>query len=81
MRSVASVFTQVNYSGFRAALALHQVGKISSGGYETVIYDQDDLPLAISHAASIDERGRCHPTSYYVRSDAMAFTQPDQHAA
>ena len=34
---------------------------------KTVIYDAEGDILGIVQAASIDERGRCHPTEYFLR--------------
>lgn len=81
MRTTRSIFTQVNYAGFRAAMGQHQSGNINRGGFETVICDSEGLPLAIVHAASIDERGRSHGAKYFVRSDAITFSQHDRQAA
>ena len=81
MRSTSSIFTQVNYAGFRAVMAQHLSGNVNHGGYETVICDSQGLPLAIVHAASIDERGRSHRASYFVRTDTLAVSQDDRQAA
>lgn len=64
----ASVFTQVDYREFRQSMAAIDTAKIHNKGYETVIYDRDRNILAIMHAASIDETGRCYPATYYVRN-------------
>lgn len=62
-----SFFVKVDYQEFKRRLNRSPGCDIRRKGYETVIYDSDGDILAIVHAASIDEKGRCYPTEYYLR--------------
>ena len=59
-------FAQVDYKEFRRRMNRNAV-QVSRTGYETVLYDAEGDLLGIMHAASIDERGKVHPTAYYLR--------------
>lgn len=67
-------FTQVEYREFRRRLN-REAANVSHKGYETVVYDTVGDILGIMYAASIDERGRCHPTEYYLRRTDPVQTQ------
>lgn len=67
MKSLDSFFVRVDYREFKRRLNRCPSPDIRRKAYETVIYDEDGDILGIVHAASIDERGRCHPTEYYLR--------------
>jgi hypothetical protein len=64
--SARQFFCQVDASEFRRRIN-RDAGKIKRSGYETVIFDSAGDILGIMHAASIDEKGRVHPTQYYLR--------------
>ena len=63
----SSFFARVDQCEFRGRLNRSPGCDIRRGDYETVIYDNLGDILAIMHAASIDESGRCHPTEYFLR--------------
>jgi len=67
MRANESFFVRVDYQEFKRRLNRCARPAIRRRAFETVIYDPDGDVLGIVHAASIDERGRCHPTEYYLR--------------
>lgn len=67
MRSTDSFFVRVDYREFKRRLNRCPRADVRRKGYETVILDEEGDILGIVHAASIDERGRCHPTEYYLR--------------
>ena len=66
-----SVFTKVDYRQFRQHMADIRSNTIKCKGFETVIFDASGDIQAIVHAASIDERGQCHPAEYHIRSSAL----------
>ena len=81
MKSLDSFFVRVDYREFKRRLNRCPSADIRRKAYETVIYDEDGDILGIVHAASIDERGRCHPTEYYLRRlDPPAGLSPRQVA-
>lgn len=61
---------QVEYTQFRNILSLAAGQKVKNRGLNTIVYDQDNHPLAILKAASIDALGRCRPAEYYIRCSA-----------
>ncbi|MBN4055537.1 hypothetical protein JYU12_02210 [bacterium AH-315-K03] len=65
------VFTQVNYRQFRQFMDSITTTVIKGKGYETAIYDNHANIKAIVHAASIDEKGRIHPSEYYIKATAL----------
>ncbi|MFM7273662.1 MAG: hypothetical protein ACKO4A_07375 [Gammaproteobacteria bacterium] len=67
MKSLESFFVRVDYREFKRRLNRAPNADIRRKGYETVIYDAEGDILGIVQAASIDERGRCHPTEYFLR--------------
>lgn len=62
-----SFFVRVDYREFKRRLNCSPGCEIRHKGYETVIFDNVGDILGIVHAAAIDEKGRCHPTEYYLR--------------
>ena len=66
-----SIFTRVDYEQFRAFVDAFPTGRIRNRGYETAIYDRHGDILATVYAASIDERGKCHPAEYYIRAVSL----------
>lgn len=62
-----SFFIRVDYPEFRRRLNLCSGRDVRQRAWETVIYDGEGDILGIVHAASIDEKGRVHPTEYYLR--------------
>lgn len=67
MKSNSSFFVRVDYSEFKRRLNRNPGCDIRRKAYETVICDGEGDVLGIVHAASIDEKGRVHPTEYYLR--------------
>jgi hypothetical protein len=67
MRTTDSFFVSVDYREFKRRLNRCPRPEIRRKAYETVIYDEEGDVLGIVHAASIDEKGRCHPTEYFLR--------------
>ena len=67
MRSSSSFFVRVDYREFKRRLNSTPGCDIRHKGFETVIQDAEGDILGIVHAASIDEKGRVHPTEYYLR--------------
>lgn len=67
MRSNESFFVRVDYNEFKSRLNRSPGCRIRRKGWETVIHDAAGDLLAIVHAAAIDEKGRVHPTEYYLR--------------
>ena len=67
MQHESSFFVRVDQREFKRRLNATPGCDIRRKGYETVIYDAEGDILGIMHAASIDEKGRCHPTEYYLR--------------
>jgi hypothetical protein len=67
MHTTDSFFARVDYREFKRRLNRCPQPDIRRKAYETVIYDEEGDVLGIVHAASIDEKGRCHPTEYYLR--------------
>ena len=67
MKSDSSFFVRVDYSEFKSRLNRSPGCDVRRKAYETVIYDRQGDVLSIVHAASIDEKGRVHPTEYYLR--------------
>lgn len=67
MKSDHSFFVRVDYREFKRRLNRSPGCEIRRRAYETVIYDGEGDVLGIVHAASIDEKGRVHPTEYYLR--------------
>ena len=67
MKSSNSFFVQVDPAEFKRRLNRCPNPDIRRKAYETVIFDGAGDILGILHAASIDEKGRCHPTEYYLR--------------
>ncbi len=65
------VFTQVDYRQFRQHLADITTSTVKGKGFETVIYDRQGDIQAIMHAASIDNKGRCFPAEYFIRTQAL----------
>ena len=63
-----NVFSPVNYRQFRVFLSSINASKVKGKGFETVIYDNKSNIQAIVHAASIDDKGRCFPAEYFIRS-------------
>ena len=70
------IFTQVDYSQFRQLLDSIATRKVKNRGYETAIYDRRGDIQAIVHAASIDDKGVCHPAEYHVRASSLALCLP-----
>lgn len=66
-----AVFKAVNYREFRQFLAHIGGGNVRSNNksYETAIYGEKGDIQALVHAASIDDRGRCYPAEYFIRSE------------
>lgn len=62
-----SFFVRVEYRDFKRRINACPGCAVRRKGYETEIYDSAGDILGIVHAASIDEKGRCHPTAYYLR--------------
>ena len=67
MKSDSSFFVRVDYREFKVRLGRSPGCDIRRKAYETVICDSEGDVLGIVHAASIDEKGRVHPTEYYLR--------------
>ena len=67
MNADNSFFVRVDYSEFKRRLNRSARCDIRRKAYETVILDGEGDILGIVHAASIDEKGRVHPTEYYLR--------------
>jgi len=67
MKSDSSFFVRVDYREFKRRLNRSPGCDIRRKAYETVIYDSDGDILGIVHAASIDDKGRVHPTGYFLR--------------
>lgn len=67
------IFTQVDYSQFRQLMAAVATQKVKKKGFETVIYAADGDILAIVYAASIDEKGKCHPAQYHIKTSAFGY--------
>jgi hypothetical protein len=67
MRTDDSFFTRVDYREFKRRINRCPRPDIRHKSFETVIFDEEGDILGIVHAASIDEKGRCHPTEYYLR--------------
>ena len=67
MKHTNSFFVRVDQLEFKRRLNSNPGCDIRRKAYETVIYDHAGDILGIMHAASIDEKGRCHPTEYYLR--------------
>ena len=78
MKSSNSFFVQVDQAEFKLRLNRCPDLDIRRKAYETVIYDRAGDILGILHAASIDEKGRCHPTEYYLRRIDPPQRQPQQ---
>lgn len=62
-----SFFVRVDYREFKRRLNRCPRPDIRHKSFETVIFDEEGDILGIVHAASIDEKGRCHPTEYFLR--------------
>jgi hypothetical protein len=62
-----SFFVRVDAREFKRRLNSSPGCGVRRRAFETVILDAMGDVLAIMHAAAIDERGRCHPTEYYLR--------------
>lgn len=71
-----SFFVRVDVRDFKRRLNGSPGCTIRRRGFETVICDAEGDVLGIMHAASIDERGRCHPTEYYLRRMDPPGLQP-----
>jgi hypothetical protein len=69
------VFTRVDYEQFRQFLDVITTGKVRNKGYETAIYDRQGDIQATVYAASIDEKGNCHPAEYHVRARSLGRSQ------
>ena len=67
MKHPDSFFVRVDAREFKRRLNSSPGCSIRRRAFETVISDNEGDILGIMHAASIDERGRCHPTEYYLR--------------
>jgi len=67
MASSSSFFVRVDYEEFKRRLNRSPGCDIRRKAWETVIYDGDGDILGIVHAAAIDDKGRVHPTEYYLR--------------
>jgi hypothetical protein len=67
MKANSSFFVRVDYREFKRRLNRSPGCAIRRKAYETVICDDEGDILGIVHAASIDEKGRVHPTEYYLR--------------
>ena len=67
MHTNDSFFVTADYREFKRRINRCPRPEIRRKSYETVIYDEEGDILGIFHAASIDEKGRCHPTAYYLR--------------
>jgi hypothetical protein len=67
MKHPESFFVRVDVREFKRQLNRYPGCTVRRRAFETVIHDDAGDVLAIMHAASIDERGRCHPTEYYLR--------------
>ena len=76
MLSNDSFFVSVDYREFKRRLNRCPRPEIRRKAYETVICDEEGDVLGIVHAASIDERGRCHPTAYYLRRNDPPHAVP-----
>jgi hypothetical protein len=74
MVSENSFFVRVDYREFKCRLNSVPGCDVRRKAFETVILDGEGDILGIVHAASIDEKGRCHPTEYYLRR-----MDPPQH--
>tara|TARA_B110000444_G_scaffold253413_1_gene284251 strand:- start:1079 stop:1321 length:243 start_codon:yes stop_codon:yes gene_type:complete len=61
-------FTQVNYRRFRQMLTYISLGDTGDHGTDTFIFDQAGKVRAVMQAASIDRKGRCHPSRYYINN-------------
>jgi hypothetical protein len=79
--AMTRIFTQVDYQQFRQLLSNTASRKVKTRGFETTIYDREGDILAIVHAASIDDKGNCHPAEYHVRSASIALCVPMPAAA
>lgn len=73
---MSRIFTQVDYPQFRQFIDAVSTRKIKNRGYETVIYDANGDIQAIIYAASIDEKGDCHPAQYHVKAASLACRLP-----
>lgn len=73
---MSRIFTQVDYSQFRQFIEAIDTGKIRNKGYETEIYNSRGDIQAIVYAASIDEKGHCHPAEYHVVASSLALSLP-----
>ena len=73
--AVKKFFVQVECSVFRRVVNGAMNARIKHTGYETVIFDDDGDVLGILHAASIDDRGRCHPPAYFLNRAANPVQQ------
>lgn len=80
MKNLESFFVKVDYRDFKRRINRCPRVDIRHKGYETVISDEEGDILGIVHAASIDERGRVHPTEYYLRRTDLASTNSRQVA-
>lgn len=67
MKSGNSFFVRVDYREFKTRLNRSPGCEIRRKGWETVICDDEGDILGIVHAAAIDDKGRVHPTEYYLR--------------
>lgn len=73
---MSRIFTQVDYQQFRQFLDTITTRKIKNKGFETAIYDQQGDIQAIVYAASIDDKGKCHPAEYHVKATALSLCMP-----
>jgi hypothetical protein len=80
MKNLESFFVKVDYREFKRRINRCPSADIRRKGYETVISDEEGDILGIVHAASIDERGRVHPTEYYLRRTDPPGVSPRQVA-
>ena len=80
MKNLESFFVKVDYRDFKRRINRCPRADIRHKGYETVISDEEGDILGIVHAASIDERGRVHPTEYYLRRTDLVSTNSRQVA-
>ncbi len=67
MVSNNSFFVRVDYQEFKSRLNRSPGCDIRRKAWETVIYDGEGDILGIVHAAAIDDKGRVHPTEYFLR--------------
>lgn len=68
-------FVEVDHAIFKRFINSIDNAKIKHTGYETVLYDGCGEIVGILHAASIDERGKCHPPAYYLNRTTIEAAQ------